>query len=132
MRNAVSVIWNALRNAYFKCRYRDRHSRVAVDELPDALQKRCLYLIGGTTPWAAAMLCPCGCGAVIQLSLLNNESPSWTVTFDRAGLPTLSPSVWRTQGCRSHFFLRCGSIVWCRERKSDLRETTAGPARPRV
>jgi len=118
MRNPVSIIWNALRSAYLRFRYRDRHRHVAVDELPDAPQEGQLYLIGGTTPWAAAMVCPCGCGTVIQLSLLTNESPSWSVTFDRAGLPTLSPSVWRTQGCRSHFFLRCGSIVWCHEKRS--------------
>lgn len=111
MRNPVSVIWNALRGRYFNWRYRDRHRRVDVDELPEALQNHRLYLIGETTPWAAAMLCPCGCGSVIQLSLLPNESPSWSVDFDRVGLPTLSPSVWRTQGCHSHFFLRHGSIM---------------------
>jgi hypothetical protein len=31
----------------------------------------------------------------------------------RGYLKTLSPSVWRTTGCRSHFIFRRGRVVWC-------------------
>jgi hypothetical protein len=116
---------DAVRKALHPLIYRDRLRGVAIDELPDSLVKRRLYLIGNSVPWSAALLCPCGCGEVIQLSLLPDDSPSWSVSLDRDGLPTLSPSVWRTKGCRSHFFLKQGSIVW-------YRSKDAAPVRRRL
>ncbi|MFX8036043.1 DUF6527 family protein [Acinetobacter baumannii] len=35
------------------------------------------------------------------------------MTVDESNFPTLSPSIWRSKGCRSHFFVREGLIVWC-------------------
>ncbi|WP_425373246.1 DUF6527 family protein, partial [Klebsiella pneumoniae] len=32
---------------------------------------------------------------------------------DGKGRPTLYPSIWRTTGCRSHFWVRIGRIHWC-------------------
>lgn len=93
---------------------RGRFCTITVAELPDSLQQRRFYVIGNALPWSAAFLCPCGCDEVIHISLLPNDLPSWSVSFNRSSLPTLSPSVRRTKGCRSHFFLREGSIVWCR------------------
>jgi hypothetical protein len=110
---------NTVRKALQPWIHRDRLRSVAVDELPDSLAQRRLYLIGSGIPWSAALICPCGCGQVIHLSLLPDDSPSWAVSFDRDGLPTLSPSVWRTKGCRSHFFLRHGRIAWCRGQIND-------------
>lgn len=86
-----------------------------VEELPSRLSRNALYVLGETDPWAAAMLCPCGCGSVIQLSMLRAERPSWRLTVCDEGWPSLSPSVWRTSGCRSHFFLRNGRVVWCQQ-----------------
>lgn len=88
---------------------------VRVGELPDILKRGSLYLIGDGAPWSAALLCPCGCRDVIQLSLLDGDPPRWRLSLDGDGLPTLVPSVRRTQGCRSHFFLRRGRVVWSRE-----------------
>jgi hypothetical protein len=105
----------AIRRVTSQWLYRDRIRSVAVDELPEILAPQRLYLIGNGRPWSAAMLCPCGCGEAIQLSLLRDDSPSWTFNPDRDGLPGLAPSVWRTKGCRSHFFLRHGLIEWCLE-----------------
>jgi hypothetical protein len=56
----------------------------------------------------------------ILLSLLTGDSPRWVITFNLAGLPTLSSSIWRTAGCRSHFFRRDGSIL-CRSSKRRKR-----------
>jgi len=110
----IQIAWNAVRRALQAWTYRDRIRRVDVEDIPDALQRRRLYVIGTGAPWSAAFLCPCGCGETIHVSLLPNDYPTWTLRFDRDGLPTLSPSVWRTAGCRSHFFLRQGAIEWCR------------------
>lgn len=91
----------------------DRWRAVRVDELPDTVKAKSLYLIGDGVPWCAALLCPCGCPDVLQLSLLDNDFPRWKLSLDGA-LPTLAPSIRRTQGCRSHFFLRRGRVVWSR------------------
>lgn len=74
---------------------------------------RTLYILTEDgDPWFAAMLCPCGCGTVIELNLLPDERPCWRYKIDSAGRPSLEPSVWRKIGCQSHFFLRRGQIVW--------------------
>ena len=89
--------------------YRVVHS----DEEPDELDPMLVYAIGeGAHLWHVAMLCPCGCGAKIQLNVLADASPRWTL-IEHAGLPTLRPSVWRKVGCRSHFFIRDGRVDWC-------------------
>jgi len=88
---------------------------VRVDELPDTVKPRSLYLVGDGVPWSAALLCPCGCRDVIQLSLLHGDSPRWRLSLDDDELPTLVPSIRRTQRCRSHFFLRHGTVIWSRD-----------------
>jgi len=86
----------------------------AVEDLPEEPAPHILYVAGeGEYAWAAAMLCPCGCGDAIQLSLLEDARPHWTVKREQNGTPSVMPSVWRRKGCRSHFFLRRGRIVWC-------------------
>ena len=92
---------------------RIRYERV--EDFPDRLSPSTLY-VAGEEPyvWAAAMLCPCGCGDVIELNLMEQASPSWSVRQRRDGSVTLMPSVWRTKGCRSHFFIRNSRIDWCR------------------
>jgi len=85
-----------------------------VSDLPSRLRERCVYLVAeGDQVWQVAMLCPCGCGEIIQLCAVPESRPSWAVTEHPEGTVTLSPSVWRTTGCRSHFFLRAGQIRWC-------------------
>lgn len=87
---------------------------VRVEELPEDLDARNIYLVGeGAHLWFAAMLCPCGCGATLHLSFLPDGHPMWELTWYDDGTISLHPSVWRTKGCRSHFFLRKGLVVWC-------------------
>lgn len=88
---------------------------VIVEDLPEILRPRSVYLVGENGHhWSAALLCPCDCGAVVHLNLTVSTRPAWLVRRSwSTGLVTLSPSIWRTQGCRSHFFLRDGRIDWC-------------------
>lgn len=87
---------------------------IRVDELPERLEKAKVYLAGeGDNFWAAAMICPCGCSDVIELNLLRQARPCWSVQEHNDGTITLVPSVWRQKGCRSHFLLRRGRIDWC-------------------
>jgi hypothetical protein len=99
-----------------------------VEDFPDVLNPATLY-VAGEEPhvWAAALLCPCGCGDVIELNLMEQASPCWSVRKHRNGSVTLMPSVWRTKGCRSHFFIRNSRVVWCRF-DSDL---SSAPSRRR-
>jgi hypothetical protein len=63
-------------------------------------------------PWAAAMDCPCGCGNTLHINLLPDTRPVWSLKMESGGAPTLAPSVWRREGCGSHFILRNGHIRW--------------------
>lgn len=88
-----------------------------VEELPDRLVQKVLYVAGENGHlWFAAMICPCGCGETLQLGLLKDARPRWSVNLENGKLPTLQPSVWRQVGCRSHFFLTRGRIIWCEAR----------------
>ena len=91
-----------------------------VEDFPDVLEINRVYLVGDDlTPWSAAFLCPCGCGEVIKLSLIKNDSPRWRVRLHFNGTVTFHPSIWRNKGCKSHFILRQGRAVW-------VRDSTAG------
>ncbi|WP_394350709.1 DUF6527 family protein [Chitinophaga tropicalis] len=58
------------------------------------------------------MMCPCGCREQIHLNLVGKYRPCWSWSVDKKRI-TLSPSIWRTAGCCSHFFLRRGQVQWC-------------------
>lgn len=92
-----------------------RYRTVVIEDTPERFQPGHVYLVGEKGYfWCAAMLCPCGCQAIIQLNLLTSTRPAWRfVRHPRTGALTLRPSVWRTQGCRSHFLLRNGQVHWC-------------------
>jgi hypothetical protein len=45
--------------------------------------------------------------------MLENVTPRWDIALDKKGRVSLHPSVWRRIGCRSHFLVRAGRIVWC-------------------
>lgn len=86
---------------------------IQVVEMVDHPKRFALYAVGEGSPWLACLLCPCGCGDWIQLSLLERDHPSWKLWVGSDGFPTLSPSVWRTLGCKAHFFVTNGDVTWC-------------------
>jgi hypothetical protein len=63
--------------------------------------------------WCIGMRCPCGCGQRLELLVLDGVKPRWDFHLNRAGYVTVHPSVWLTTGCRSHFWLRNGKVIWC-------------------
>lgn len=83
------------------------------DTLPATIKKNTLiHMMDGGESWSAGLNCPCGCGEVIELMLLPNVKPRWDISIDHLNRPTLFPSVWRSTGCRSHFWIRQGKIHW--------------------
>lgn len=84
------------------------------EQVPKKIDGNSIYRVGiDSNDWLAVMACPCGCGANIWLALLPDDSPRWNLSVDANGGATLSPSVNRIVGCKSHYFLRGGEIIWC-------------------
>lgn len=84
------------------------------DSLPDKLPRRDLVVARDDgEDWAAGLMCPCGCGAVLELMLIAEARPNWKLSVDHRGRPSLYPSIWRDTGCRSHFWLHRGRVRWC-------------------
>lgn len=83
------------------------------EDIPEKPRRGRVYLIGDEdAPWAAGLVCPCGCGALIQLSLVTEDRPSWRAHTSEFGQVTLHPSIWRVRGCKSHFWIRDGRLIW--------------------
>jgi len=85
------------------------------EQLPKQLSTHIVYIIGVSgNEWLAKMVCPCGCGKTLFVNLLQDEFPNWKWCINANSTVTLSPSVWRQVGCKSHFILRDGLIQWCK------------------
>lgn len=93
----------------------DTYQLVETEEAPLELAPDTLYLEGENgNYWDLRFLCPCGCGKQIALNLIPLQNgPRWSFTREADGTFTVSPSVNRIVGCRSHFWLRNSRIVWC-------------------
>lgn len=86
-------------------------------EEPEKMEPCIVYLIGENEPWAAIFLCPCGCKQSIWLNLVKGHRPLWKIRVTRKGIPTAEPSINRQVGCRSHFWLKAGRIIWHKPKK---------------
>jgi hypothetical protein len=124
MRRLFIRFWRALKKAFFdeelkvveqEKRLDTLYRPIWVDDLPEGMIKNSLYLIGfGKEFRCAALLCPCGCGDDIYLNTLpHDQEPSWRVFKDWDGNISVYPSIWRSKGCQSHFFITHGKVEWC-------------------
>jgi hypothetical protein len=84
------------------------------DSLPARLPFRDLVLARDQgEDWCVGLQCPCGCGERLEMMLLHGVKPRWDLMLDAKGRVSLHPSVWLRTGCRSHFWIRGGKVVWC-------------------
>lgn len=84
------------------------------DSLPSRLPFRDIVLARDDgEDWCVGMQCPCGCGDTIELLVVAEARPRWDVRVGKDNRPTLHPSVWRKNGCGSHFWIRDGQVKWC-------------------
>lgn len=86
-----------------------------VEDLPehDSITSGIIIIVGGKD-WAKWVLfkCPCGCGDVLTLSLMKSYKPRWRLRVDKLNIVALSPSVWKKDGCKSHFYFRKSKVKW--------------------
>lgn len=110
MKRAFLYIWGKILILSGKIEYEP----VLVNDFPKpgAVEANKIYIVGNAQfqKWAI-MQCPCGCNEQLTLSLMKKHRPNWDVDVTNQKT-TLSPSVWKNEGCRSHFFLRKGKIEW--------------------
>ena len=80
----------------------------------EAMQPGIIYIVGGPgyQKWAV-FRCPRHKDEIIQLSLMANRRPRWTITTDFIGRPTLHPSVRQLDGSFAHFWVKRGLVEWC-------------------
>lgn len=93
----------------------DRRIKIAfTDQVPAKPKRGRLYVASSANgPTFGYLLCPCGCDETLHLRFLPNRSPRWDIHLDRGGVVSLTPSVWRQVGCRSHFVVERGRVIWC-------------------
>jgi hypothetical protein len=88
---------------------------------PDNLKNDIIYVVGEKrfVKWAY-LKCPCGCNESIMLSLNKTNYPSWSVKQDKLGRATISPSINKLDGCKSHFLIKKGKLIWARDAITSL------------
>ena len=73
-----------------------------------------VYVVGnkGYQKWAY-FRCPTDLDEIIQLSIMKNHRPCWSVKTDWIDRPTIYPSIRQTSGSYAHFWLRHGNVQLC-------------------
>jgi hypothetical protein len=89
---------------------------IYVEELPNKVNDKMIYIIGNIDqPWLIALNCPCGCQSLIQLNLLKEGDPRWKFRITKKGKINISPSIWKINGCKSHFLIYRSKIEFLRK-----------------
>jgi len=69
-------------------------------------------IVGRGRPRSFVIACPDGCGEHLTINLDDRSGPASRWYETNRGI-TLFPSVWRDSGCKSHFIVWHGAILWC-------------------
>ncbi len=94
----------------------DTYSLCKVDDIQESYEYGKLYLVGSKGNfWLTVFHCPCGCGELLQLLLLDDATPHWTAELIDENHVDLSPSIWKIHGCKSHFFVKNNRVIWASE-----------------
>lgn len=118
IKNALSAarwLWASLCIALGLRRRIRAYSAIEVVEAAPSLEdveaaKLVVVRANGKDRWVM-LRCPCGCNEVVTLSVQQAHRTHWTRSGSQ-DRPTLHPSIWRTEGCRSHFWILDGKVVW--------------------
>jgi hypothetical protein len=103
-----------IRNALERLKPARRLVIVDGDSLPTQMPNRNLVLARDDgEDWCVGFKCPCGCGRTIELMLIEEAKPRWSLLTDAKRRPSLHPSVWLQTDCCSHFLMIDGRVTWC-------------------
>jgi hypothetical protein len=93
---------------------------------PAAMQPGVVYIVGGLgyQKWAL-FRCPENEDEIIQLCLMANRRPRWTIKTDIIGRPTIHPSVRQIKGSFAHFWVKAGQVEWCADSERHPRSAQA-------
>lgn len=80
-------------------------------------------VIQRNTPRWLIIRCPDGCGDELSLNLDLRVGKAWRL-YERGGRLSLYPSVWRTEGCQSHFIVWNSRILWLGLEDSERVDST--------
>ena len=86
--------------------YRDE-ANLLLEEPGDAV------LVERGVPRSLVMRCPDGCGETLAINLDRRAGKAWRLHTEKNATLSLYPSVWKADGCRSHFIVRQSRIIWC-------------------
>lgn len=78
----------------------------------------------GRPKWAV-FYCPGKCGILYRLPLSAIDAPRWNISVDWLGRPSVAPSVHQKSQCRAHFWVKAGTVVWCRDSGCGMHRRTA-------
>ena len=95
----------------FNSRLRKRYRIINLDDYPETVDDREIYVVGDLQK--PQFLCPCGCGQKIELNVNPESRPCWAIRWHVTGTLSFSPSINRNVGCRSHFYLKNSKVLWC-------------------
>jgi len=99
------------------------YTPTVLEELPNEMDDGVLYVCGeGGHLWSVSFVCPCGCGEGVHLSLHRDGHPRWELDEHEDGTVSIWPSIWRIEGCRSHFWIRNGNVRWAGPAYEEQRE----------
>lgn len=128
--NCMEILWSWLRKLWswlfgiFKRdidgslsnNYVDTYQLIGIVDRPssESMEDFKVYYIGTEQwKWLIMFKCPCGCGDIVNLSLLEKSKQFWRVEIMSDKYFSIYPSIDRTVGCRSHFFIKNNEVEWC-------------------
>lgn len=84
------------------------------DSLPPQMPIRSIVVtVEDEEIWCVGLKCSCGCGYTIELPIIKEAKPRWDLNINLQNQISLYPSVLLKKGCKSHFWVKNGKIIWC-------------------
>lgn len=84
-----------------------------IEDVPDFPKSRTIYIIGNQGYyWQLVVECPCGCKKLLYMNLMKEHYPNWSYQISERNKISISPSIDRFVGCKSHFFIKNGHLIW--------------------
>lgn len=105
---------------------------IEVQDNPDKITRKLLVLIttGKGYKWLK-FRCPCGCGTEVNLPLMKNRKPHWTVFNECKGIISVYPSIdLRPPGCGAHFWINKNRVKWAKPIRTGMtKDLSSGEER---